>query len=394
MPRHLRSPRQSRVPTAVLHAALALGESGSRLEDQYWEAELGAALSRSLRQGQDALIEDLLDQLQQRHAVAYEAVLELLETLSESGHDENRQWLLWHAPMAAWTRYRLPGGPLREATAQALLDALATEVFAPGVTLRLIPELLTLESMPRGFSQTHAWQQALMRQVGEPALAMASRPDTPREEVPPMLADGRYLVGIAACPTGMPFWRWQMAEGREAGRAAVHERWTATLTRLLGAQFNGCQVEYLLPEAWFTSHRQADRSLRPMAIQSSVAFLESSLGWAPEAIRAVVAACGADAQRADEIRIGFTAKGSSDVVHGAVWPLMGDQAGGDEEIDPAMAVIDLLRHCGLREIRRIPGVLTSEFCEDCNVPLYPDPSGQLVHAELPEDASIDPPAFH
>ncbi len=394
MPRHLRSPRQSRVPSAVLHAALALGESGSRLEDQYWEAELGSALTRLLRQGQDTTLEDLLDQLQQRHAIAYEAVLELLETLSESGQDDDRQWLLWHAPIAAWTRYRLPGGPLRDSTAQALLEALAGEVFAPGVTLRMIPELLTLESMPRGFSQTHGWLQAMVKQLDGPALGMVARPDTPREDVPPMLADGRYLVGIAAVPRGSAFWRWQTAEGREAARPAVHARWVADVTRLLGTQFNGCQVEYLLPEAWFTSHRQADRSLRPMAMLSSVAFLESSLGWAPEAIRAVVAACGADGQRMDEIRVGFTAKGSNDVVHGAVWPLMGDQATGDEDADPAMTVIDLLRHCGLRELRRIPGVLVSEFCEDCNVPLYPDPSGQLVHAELPEDASIDPPAFH
>jgi hypothetical protein len=35
-----------------------------------------------------------------------------------------------------------------------------------------------------------------------------------------------------------------------------------------------------------------------------------------------------------------------------------------------------------------------EYCEDCGVPLYPNHVGEVVHAEMPEDAEPEGTHFH
>ena len=40
------------------------------------------------------------------------------------------------------------------------------------------------------------------------------------------------------------------------------------------------------------------------------------------------------------------------------------------------------------------GLLPPDYCEDCGAPYFPNPLGELVHAELPEDAEAAPAKFH
>ena len=35
-----------------------------------------------------------------------------------------------------------------------------------------------------------------------------------------------------------------------------------------------------------------------------------------------------------------------------------------------------------------------EYCDDCGAPMYPDPEGQPVHAELPETGEQPPAHLH
>ena len=44
------------------------------------------------------------------------------------------------------------------------------------------------------------------------------------------------------------------------------------------------------------------------------------------------------------------------------------------------------------DIMPIAAVMQLE--DDCGVPLYPDPVGEVVHAEMPEDAELSRPHFH
>ena len=88
------------------------------------------------------------------------------------------------------------------------------------------------------------------------------------------------------------------------------------------------------------------------------------------------------------------------MVYGCLWPLYGkeeDQPLLDNEptpIDTVDEIAALLKECGVTDIRRLPGTLPPDFCEDCGAPHFPNPSGEMVHAELPEDAETAPAHFH
>ena len=109
-------------------------------------------------------------------------------------------------------------------------------------------------------------------------------------------------------------------------------------------------------------------------------------------------------RRIDEYRVGFTRRGSNDVIYGVVWPLYGRENGEpgiDEEPqetpasdDPLEEIVALLKETGVTDVRRHAGRFEPEYCDDCGVPLYADPLGEIVHAEMPEDAEPAQPHFH
>ena len=108
-------------------------------------------------------------------------------------------------------------------------------------------------------------------------------------------------------------------------------------------------------------------------------------------MRAVIAACGET--EVEEYRIGFTQRQSNDVIYGSAWPMFGRD---DDNPDmPAMDVIaDQLRELGVTDLRKLQGLLPLEFCDDCGAPYFPNPLGEMVHAEPPEDADAGPAHFH
>ena len=71
--------------------------------------------------------------------------------------------------------------------------------------------------------------------------------------------------------------------------------------------------------------------------------------------------------------------------------------GADEEVGGlrgAAKIAALLKECGVGDVRRLPGILPPDYCEDCGAPFFPNPAGEMVHAELPEDAETAPTHFH
>lgn len=156
----------------------------------------------------------------------------------------------------------------------------------------------------------------------------------------------------------------------------------------------GCGLECLLPDAYYVSNREADRRVRPLSLRAAVSWLEGATNLSADQLRAVIAACGQE--HIEEYRIGFTPRNSNDVYYGCVWPVYGreEEQADDEAPDVAEQIAALLKEYGVSEIRRIPGRLQAEFCDDCGAPYFPDPLGVLVHAELPEDAEAVPAKFH
>ena len=53
-----------------------------------------------------------------------------------------------------------------------------------------------------------------------------------------------------------------------------------------------------------------------------------------------------------------------------------------------------LNECGVAEVKKLSGTFTPEYCEDCGAPLFANADGEIVHAELPEEADTQAAHFH
>ena len=392
------SPRLNRDASRLVAFARALSRSGSRVEDIYWENLLGEAISRLLRSNQDATLEAALEHISQRDVGGYEVLIEQAETLSESMQltrdDQVHDILLIVIPVAAWTRYTIPTSAISATALQTLQAQLHGHILADGAQVALLPHLVSIDQMPRTFSQTWEWMQRLGNQaLGNDAPAPALNTET---EPTSMLADTRYVVAAVAVAERMPIFRWQEHPGDDNySREACLARWQEQVQPTLTTLMPGCGIECLLPDAYYVSNREADRRVRPLAVRAAVNWLEGALNLTASELRAVIAGCGED--RTDEYRIGFTPRNSNDVYYGCVWPVYGREDDIQDDSDEPTLVDEiaaLLKECGVSEVRYIPGVQPPEYCEDCGAPTFPNPLGELVHPELPEDADTAPATFH
>jgi len=382
--------------------SLALFASGSRVEDRFWEAKLDALLAKIVRNGNQTTLDAALDHLQQNHPDAYGALADMAETHSESFVVEHEgvayEALLVAAPVLAWTRYVIPSGPLKADSVEALRAHLQAHVLAGETRVALAPFLYSIDQLPRHHVETYRVAQQLIQAALNSTPAKINSGDLP--ETSPILADPRFLLAVVAAPVGAPLFRWQEEEnGVRIERGQCLEQWATQGGANLALVLPGCEFECLLPDAYYSACRNADERVRPHTVRTAIRYLFDTTGAAPQELRAVVAGFGE--RRIDEYRIGFTRRGSNDVVYGVVWPLYGRENGelsGDEEAEdtdgPLEEIIALLKEAGVSDIRRHAGRFEPEYCDDCGVPLYADPLGEIVHAEMPEDAEPAQPHFH
>ena len=394
--------RMSRDSERLVGLALGLNASGSRLEDGFWERELGVLLSKLLKAGNDTAIDSAIDHLFSTNPTAYDVLVDQCEAMAESlaitQGDAAFDVLLVAMPILAWTRYAIPSGPLAPADAETLRIHLGAHILAADVRVALAPYLFSIDQMPHSFSETHA----LARKLGQaalngtmPRLDMVEAPETA-----PMLADPRFLLAGVAVARGRPMFRWQEhadAPSEHVGRAQCLEQWITQGRPNIAPLLPGCGFELLLPDAFYFSFRDSDRRIRAHSIRAGIAFLENALKVQPAQLRAVLAGVGDE--HVDEIRVGLTLKGQNDVVHGVVWPLYGrEDADREDESSPKGGppeeIATLLKEVGVTEIRKLPGLHFPEFCEDCGAPFFPDPHGDFVHAELPDEGESAPAHFH
>ncbi|WP_338911487.1 DUF2863 family protein [Mycetohabitans rhizoxinica] len=386
--------------------SLALFASGSRIEDHFWEAKLDALIEKIIRNGNQTTLDAALDHLQQNHADAYGALADMAETHSESfriEHDgQPYDVLLIAAPVLTWTRYMIPSGSLKGDVVDALRAQLQAHIFAARARIALAPYLYSIDQLPRHHVETFR----LAQQLGQAALSggtiKMNLGDLP--ETSPILADPRFLLSVVAAPAGEPLFRWQEEEnGARVERGQCLEQWRAQGGPNLSGVLPGCEFDCLLPDAYYSACRDADEQIRPHTVRTAVRYLGDTIGAKPDELRAVVAGFGE--RRVDEYRIAFTRRGSNDVIYGVVWPLYGRENGDlgpDDDVppdeDPAGGMLDdvigLLKEIGVTDIRRHAARFEPEYCDDCGVPLYADPLGEIVHAEMPEDAEPAQPHFH
>ena len=392
-PRAKSPPRLTRDAERLIALALGLNASGSLTEDRFWESEMSALVVKLLDNGNDAPIDGALDHLYQTNLGAYDTLIELVENASESTvrREGDRDWqaLLVAAPIVAWSKYAIPSGAISSDHAQTLQVHLQAHVLAQGARVALVPYLYSIDQLPRHFSElrTLAARLAESAIAGEkPHLDLARLPETAH-----LLADTRFIVACVAAPRGQALFRWQEDASGHAGRAGSLEQWIAQARPTISKLLPGCVFESLLPDAYYVNCRESDRRVRPFGIRAAVAFLENALKTKPAEMHAVVAGFGEE--RVDEYRIGFHLGDESEVAHGVVWPLYGreDEAARPGPLDDVVAQ---LTECGISDVKRLTGTFTPEYCEDCGAPLFANGEGEIVHAELPEEADTQAAHFH
>jgi hypothetical protein len=294
------------------------------------------------------------------------------------------------APLVAWTRFAIPSGSVMPQVSESLARAWQELILAPGVVFRMVPWLYSLDQLPREFAD--------MRKLTRKLTSAAVTDTVPRidfknmPESAEMLADTRFLLAVVSVDDPLkPLFRWQLPGSAHASRVQCLEQWVEHARPLLEPLLPGCGFECLLPDAYHINLRESDRRVRAYGIKAAVHFLNHALAIDATQIKATVGAFGAE--RIDEYRIGLSVGDNDEVAQGIVWPLLGAESESDEPT-PLERIKEALREVGVQDITVWSEVTEPEFCEDCGAPLYPSPSDEVVHVEMPEDTEPASTQFH
>ena len=380
--------RLSRDAAELQRLASGLSESGGKLEDAYWEAQLAEVVDSLLKNGAEDDINTALDRLFEANPRAHDELADMVESRAETNrvdaHGQAFDIQLFAAPVLAWSRFSIPACPLPKSTLQALNVQLGAHVFGGDTRVALADFLFSPDQLPRSFCDT--WQ--LTKQLGEAALAghhLVVDTDG-MAETNRFLSDVRYIVGTIAVPRGKPLFRWNEKDGNK--EVALKE-WIKQGSPNLEPLLTGCAWQPLLPDAYHASCRNADRLSRPYSLKASVAFLQSMLGLMPADIRAVVGP--SYDRRMEEYRVGLGPTTGDEIYHGIVWPLLGAE---DEATDAAGEIEAVLREAGVKDVLFLDHHFPMEFCDDCGAPLFPNREAELVHAEMPEQPAATSQVLH
>jgi len=403
----------------LVNLAQAVGQAASRIEERTWERTLDVQLHKLLKTGHQDTVDATLNSLFREDLNAYDVLMDGVEAASESatitvetdGVAVQYDVLLVAAPILAWTRFSIASGAIPADILNTLSAHFSAHLLADGTHMAMAATLFSIDQLPRthveAFAKTHKLAQAALKGV-------ASKSDAKTPETAPFLADTRYLLAAVVAPHGAPLFRWQ-SPGANTNfideRKSALEQWRVQATPTVNRLLPGCGVELLLPEAYYMACREADKLIRPVSIRAAVHYLTHTLAVEPSELRAVIAGFGEEAAdgQIDEYRVAFTPRQAADVVYGVVWPLYGQedeegtppegplQGGIADLLKPRTPVEEIVEHlnaAGITQVKKLGERYVSEYCDDCGAPLFADPSGELVHAEMPEDTPAGNEHFH
>ncbi|MEC5159503.1 MULTISPECIES: DUF2863 family protein [unclassified Janthinobacterium] len=399
--------------------AQAIVQAASRLEERSWEHSLDTQLQKLLKSGHQDTIDTTLASLFKEDLNAYDVLMDCVEavsettvvTLEEKGETKRYDALLVAVPILAWTRFTIASGAIPTDLLETLSTHFEAHLLADGTCMAMAPTLFSIDQLPRSHAETYA----KMLKLAQAALKGTTlKPAVKPPETAPFLADTRYLLVAVVAPVGAPLFRWQAPASQAdfiSERTAALDQWRVQATPSIARLLPGCGIELLLPEAYYVACREADKLIRPVSIRAAVHYLTHTLAVEPSELRAVIAGFGEEAAdgQVDEYRVAFTLRQTPEVVYGIVWPLYGQEdedgtpiegllqagiGGLDKQVTPIDEILAHLKEAGVTQIKRHNERYVGEYCDDCGAPLFADPAGELVHAEMPEDTPQGNEHFH
>ena len=384
--------------------------ASSFTESEYARLRLQKLVASLVKRGRQSLFNQAGDFLFNTDIDAYNCLLEVIESYCESCivvEKEHRfQFLLVVIPILAWTRFTIPSGKLGCDIVQKLCKIFQTTLLAKGARVSLSPMLYAVDQLPMEPIDVYQVSQQFIEsiQTGKSVVLPA------KEETVQFLADGRYLLAGIMVDEGTPIFCWQAKKDpipldQEKEIALIN--WKQEVLPLFMQVLPGCYFDFLLPGGYFNTCRKTDQEVRPISVRAAVQYLEYALNIPVQALGAVIGGFGKESGgiQVEEYRIGFYSLKERKIIYGIVWPIY-----GTEEIDgqsipillekhptsskikggkQLLAIFSLLRELGIKFDQSPVGRFMIEYCEDCGAPLFVDLNGELVHAEMPDDAKKD-----
>ena len=376
-----RSPRrlkQTPDTLRLIQLATSLSESSSRIEDDFWEKHLTALVMHLIARSAEETLMAAPDPLYRETSPAYGTLVSTIEACAETQYAETPDGLdalMIAIPILAWSRFPIPAGPISSLQLDAIRVHLQANVLASGTKLSLCDRLYSPDQIP----QTYIDTAQLMDKVAQAAKHGRDVKIDPKKmgETMSFLSDSRYLIGAIAAPQGAPMFRWQEERGNHTESA---RQWILQGSDLIRPLLPACALELQPVGAYHAAVLDADRASRPWSLRSAVAFLQTVLNLLPSELIAVIARFHDD--QTEEYRIGLALRQDQTVVHGVVWPLL-ETEDNDNELSAEIETV--LQEAGITEVIQLSQQFPIEYCDDCGTPLYPNPEGETVHAELPEE---------
>ena len=380
---------------------LALAASGSKLEDVFWEKKLFDCLNRLLVNQNQVVLDLALDQTFKSQTSAFEILADAIETSSESMVYEfdgkTFDVMLLAIPIIAQTRYAIPSGPIRTGLIAEMVEYLKEYILVKDIHLSIVPWLYSIDQIPQSHCRTRQLLDKMAKSAVEQADVVYQLKEMP--ETIQVLAAPRFILCAVAVEQANPMFIWQAEEQHRMERGIALKHWQEEMGSVLSELLPGCEYELMLPDAFFTNCREADKRVRPLSLTAAVNYLESTLGVTPAELSCVVAPFGQEIT--DEFRISFAIKGHPEIIYGVVWPLydretvsIDDMELGNSGNTTIDLISDTLHQAGVGDVFKHAMLFTPETCEDCGVPLFPNRSAEVVHAEMPEDTPAQQLLFH
>jgi hypothetical protein len=250
---------------------LSLASSGSKVEDSFWESKIFQRLTRLLKGHYQTVVDSALDITFKSQTSAFEILADAAETVAESMVYEHEgtvyDVLLVSIPIIAQTKYSIPYGAISMNTAATIVDSLNHFVVAKNTKLSLAPWLYSIDQIP----QSHCQTRQLLEKMALCAIRQTDLSYQLKEmpETIAVLADPRFILCAIATPQGEPIFVWQEDEPNHVERSQCLKNWQEAIRPTITGLLPGCEFEVMLPDAFYTNCRDADKRVRPLSLKAA-----------------------------------------------------------------------------------------------------------------------------